>query len=165
MSQCLQGKGFTAKWMRLCRFRSWLRLKLCGQVSHLNGRSCVDGGCGPPYICCICALCPLLKANGPWPGMAGTDPPPMMDTLVPCAVWMLDIIGPIPGRAYCPSGAGKARGFWSVGTGNGGPWEAVGENRVGALAAKGLCWTGEASEENEAAKWFGCGVGAECGAG
>ena len=26
-SQWPQGKGFTAKWIRLCRFRSWLRLK------------------------------------------------------------------------------------------------------------------------------------------
>jgi hypothetical protein len=38
-SQCPQGKGFTAKWIRLCRLRSWLRLKDCGHWSHLNGRS------------------------------------------------------------------------------------------------------------------------------
>jgi hypothetical protein len=37
--QCPQGKGFTAKWIRLCRLRSWLRLKDCGHWSHLNSRS------------------------------------------------------------------------------------------------------------------------------
>ena len=50
-SQCPQGKGFTAKWIRLWRFRSWLRLKDCGHWSHLNGRSfcgCCCPGC--PYI-------------------------------------------------------------------------------------------------------------------
>ena len=28
LSQCPQGKGLTAKWMRLWRLRSWFRLKL-----------------------------------------------------------------------------------------------------------------------------------------
>jgi hypothetical protein len=44
-SQCPHGNGFTAKWIRLCRFKSWLRLKDCGHWSHLNGRS---------FCCCCC---------------------------------------------------------------------------------------------------------------
>jgi hypothetical protein len=39
LSQCPQGKGFTARWIRLCRLRSWLRLKLWGHWSHLKGLS------------------------------------------------------------------------------------------------------------------------------
>lgn len=44
LSQCPHGNGFTARWIRLWRFRSWLRLKDCGHWSHLNGRS--FWGCG-----------------------------------------------------------------------------------------------------------------------
>ena len=43
-SQLSQGNGFTARWILLCRFKSWFRLKLCGHWSHLKGRSC----CGMP---------------------------------------------------------------------------------------------------------------------
>lgn len=39
LSQLGQGNGLTAKWIRLWRFRSWLRLKLWGHWSHLKGRS------------------------------------------------------------------------------------------------------------------------------
>jgi len=38
-SQLLQGKGLTARWILLCRFKSWFRLKLWGHWSHLKGRS------------------------------------------------------------------------------------------------------------------------------
>lgn len=30
LSQWVQGKGLTAKWIRLCLFKSWFRLKLWG---------------------------------------------------------------------------------------------------------------------------------------
>lgn len=43
-SQLLQGNGFTAKCILLCRLRSWFRLKLWGHWSHLYGRS----------ACCCC---------------------------------------------------------------------------------------------------------------
>ena len=33
-SQCPQGKSFIAKWIRLCRLRSWLRLKDYG-IDHI----------------------------------------------------------------------------------------------------------------------------------
>lgn len=68
LSQWAQGNGFTAKWIRLCRLRSWLRLKLWGHWSHLNGRSGAGagmpwGGMWPPYRCCVFATCPLLKPD------------------------------------------------------------------------------------------------------
>jgi hypothetical protein len=53
-SQCPQGKGFNSKWIRLCRLRSWLRLKDCGHWSHLNGRLLDCFCCG----CCSCTGVP-----------------------------------------------------------------------------------------------------------
>lgn len=96
LSQLWHGYGLTARWMRLCRFRSWFRLKLCGHLSHLNGRSFVGpappcigcGGC-PPYICCMLATCPLLK-----PGRIPDCNGPIID-ICPPGLWTLDITGPV----------------------------------------------------------------------
>lgn len=44
LSQKPHGKGLMARWIRLCRFRSWFRLNDCGHWSQRNGRSGNGGG-------------------------------------------------------------------------------------------------------------------------